>query len=159
MPNRQERELAESTSSRKGIKWRNEVAIPQSKTPTENWSCLREQQGKMEKRFRERRSKDLHNLGSISREGFMTSLRGSTSRWLRQMQILTTNQWSQVRAPCDWIRARVKEAEEEGNPIRRQAVSTNLDCCDLSDTEPTTRQHRVADLRPPHSAEDILLWP
>ena len=34
-----------------------------------------------------------------------------------------------------------EEAEEEGDPIRRPAVSTNLDPQDLSDTEPPTRQH------------------
>ena len=41
-------------------------------------------------------------------------------------------------------------AEEEGNPIVRPAVSTDLDLQDLSDTEPLIRQHTLADVRPHH---------
>ena len=44
---------------------------------------------------------------------------------------------------------RLEEAEEEGDPIGRPAVSTNMDLQDLSDTEPPTRQHIPADMRPP----------
>ena len=45
MPYRVERELIESTFSRRqGIKWRDGVAIPQSKTLTQNCSCLKELQ-------------------------------------------------------------------------------------------------------------------
>jgi hypothetical protein len=29
--------------------------------------------------------------------------------------------------PCGWIKEKLEEAEEEGNPIGRPAVSTNLD--------------------------------
>jgi hypothetical protein len=39
------------------------------------------------------------------------------------------------------------EAEEEGNPMGRPAVSTDLDLCDLSDTEPPTGQHTPTDIR------------
>jgi hypothetical protein len=53
--------------------------------------------------------------------------RGPTSSWLRQKQILTSNQWSEAGDPCDWIRKRQEEAEEEGDPIGRPAVSTKLD--------------------------------
>ena len=49
-----------------------------------------------------------------------------------------------------WIRKRLEETEEEGNPIGRPAVSTNLDPWDLSDTEPPTRQHTLADMRSQH---------
>jgi hypothetical protein len=46
MPNTEERELVESTSSRRqGIKWKNRVVIPQSKTLTQNCSRLKELQG------------------------------------------------------------------------------------------------------------------
>jgi hypothetical protein len=46
MPNSVERKLVESTSvERQGIKWRDGVAIPQSKTLTHNCSCLKELQG------------------------------------------------------------------------------------------------------------------
>ena len=46
-----------------------------------------------------------------------------------------------------WIRKRLEETEEEGNPTGRPAVSTNLDPWDLSDTESPTRQHTWAGLR------------
>ena len=42
-----------------------------------------------------------------------------------------------------------EEAEEEGEPIGRPTISTNMDPWDLSDTEPPTRQHTPADMRPP----------
>jgi hypothetical protein len=44
MPNGGERELAESTGAveRQGIKWREGVAIPQSKILIQNCSCLKE---------------------------------------------------------------------------------------------------------------------
>jgi hypothetical protein len=43
------------------------------------------------------------------------------------MQILTANQWTEARDPCDRIRGKLEEAEEEDDPIGRAAVSTNLD--------------------------------
>jgi hypothetical protein len=39
------KENKESTGVRQGIKWRDGVAIPQSKTLTQNCSCLKELQG------------------------------------------------------------------------------------------------------------------
>ena len=38
----------------------------------------------------------------------------------------------------------MEEAKEEGDPIVRPAVSTNLDPWELPDTEPPTRQHAGA---------------
>jgi hypothetical protein len=38
----------------------------------------------------------------------------------------------------------LKEAEEEGNPVRGPAVSVNL-----SNTRPPNSQHTPADMRPP----------
>ena len=66
MPNSEERELVESTSStKKGLKWRNGVANPQSKLLTQNCSCLKRTSGtKMEKRLKERQYQP--NLRSIS---------------------------------------------------------------------------------------------
>jgi hypothetical protein len=55
------------------------------------------------------------------------------------MRIFTLKQWAEA----------AEEAEEEGDPIRRPAVSTNLDPQDLSDTEPPTKQNTPADVRPP----------
>jgi hypothetical protein len=40
--------------------------------------------------------------------------------------MLILNQWSQAREPCSRIRERLEEVEEEDDPIRRPAVSTNL---------------------------------
>jgi hypothetical protein len=52
------------------------------------------------------------------------------------MQMLTPNQWTEVGGPCDWIKERLEVAKEDGDPIGRPAVSTNLDPWVLSDTEP-----------------------
>ena len=52
----------------------------------------------------------------------------------------------------------MEEAEEEGDPIRRPAVSTNLDSQDLSDTEPPTRQHTPADMKPPTHIQQRTAW-
>jgi hypothetical protein len=43
------------------------------------------------------------------------------------MQILAPNKWAEAGDPCGRIREKLEEAEEEGNPIERPAVSTNLD--------------------------------
>jgi hypothetical protein len=63
--------------------------------------------------------------------------------------------------PCGWIGEKLEEAEGEGDPMGRPAVSTHLDSWDLLDTEPQTRQHTPADMRYPntYAAEDCLLWP
>ena len=50
---------------------------------------------------------------------------GLTSSWLRQRQILTPNHWTEIRDSCGRIRERLKEAEEEGEPIGRPTLSTN----------------------------------
>jgi hypothetical protein len=42
---------------------------------------------------------------------------------------------------------KLEEAEKD-DPMGIPAVSTNLDLRDLSDTEPSTRQHTLADMRP-----------
>jgi hypothetical protein len=42
----------------------------------------------------------------------------------------------------------LEEAEEEGSPMGRQPVSTDLNPRDLSDTDPPTRQHTPANMRP-----------
>jgi hypothetical protein len=52
VPYTRERELVESTSGRKDIKWRNLVTIPQSKPLAHNWFYLKTSESKMEKRLR-----------------------------------------------------------------------------------------------------------
>jgi len=55
-----------------------------------------------------------------------------------------------VDRSCGWIREKLEEAEEGGDSIGRTAISTNPHPRDLSDTEPPTRQHTPADMRPQH---------
>jgi hypothetical protein len=61
---------------------------------------------------------------------------------------LQPNQWTKAADPCCWIRERLKEAEEEGNPVGQPVASINLDFRDLSNTGPPNRQHTPADMRP-----------
>jgi hypothetical protein len=53
------------------------------------------------------------------------SLRGPTSIWLKQIQSLIPNHWTEVVDLCAWVRKRLEEAKEEGHPIGKPAVSTN----------------------------------
>jgi hypothetical protein len=64
------------------------------------------------------------------------------------MQIFIPNQWTEAADPCGCIGENLEEAEE-GNPIRRPTVLTNLDPWDLSETGPPTRQHTPSEIRPP----------
>jgi len=75
------------------------------------------------------------------------------------MQVFSPNQCTEVRDPCGWIKERLKEAEEEGNPIGRPAVSTNLELWDLSDTEPTTSYRSWFEAPNIYTAEDFLVLP
>ena len=43
------------------------------------------------------------------------------------MQIFAPNQWTEAADPCGWIREKLEEAEEEGDPVGGPAVSINLD--------------------------------
>lgn len=51
-----------------------------------------------------------------------------------------------------------REAEEDGNPTGRPAVSTKLDPQDLSHTEPPTRWHIPPDMRPRRHAHQSKAW-
>jgi hypothetical protein len=74
-------------------------------------------------------------------------LRGPTSPWLTQRQILTPNYWTIVRDSHGWIRGGI-EPERENDPIGRLAVSTNPDPREFPETELPTRQHTRAGPRP-----------
>ena len=52
------------------------------------------------------------------------------------MQVLAPNQRKEAWDFCGRIGEKLEEAEEEGGPMGRPAVSTDLDSQDLSDTEP-----------------------
>jgi hypothetical protein len=47
-----------------------------------------------------------------------------TSSWRSQMQIFAPSQWTEAADPSGWIRGKLEEAEEKGNPVGRPAVST-----------------------------------
>ena len=47
------------------------------------------------------------------------------------------------------VRGRIKEAEEEGDPIGRPIVSTNSDPRELLETEPPISQHTGPCPKPP----------
>ena len=72
--------------------------------------------------------------------------------------MLIPNHMDRRQRPCGSIREKLEEAEEEGNPVRRPAVSTNLDPRGLSDTELPTRQHTLADIRPLTHMQHRTAW-
>jgi hypothetical protein len=88
-------------------------------------------------------------------------LRDSTSIWLRNTQIPTSNHWTKVKDPYGCIRGRIEEDKGEGDPIGRPAVLTISDPKVLPETGPATRQHTWATCRPLGTfiAEDCLVWP
>ena len=45
-----------------------------------------------------------------------------------------------------------------GQPIETPAVSSNLDKQDLSDIEPLTRDHTLADVKPPTNMQHKAAW-
>jgi len=72
------------------------------------------------------------------------------------MQICAPNQWTEAAEPSGWIKEKLEEAEEEGNPVRGLAVSINLEPWDLLDTGSPTRQHTPAEMRPPTHIQERL---
>jgi hypothetical protein len=55
---------------------------------------------------------------------------------------------------------KLEETEEASDPVRRPAVSTNLEPRNISDTGPPIRQHTPTDIRPPttYTAKNCLVW-
>jgi hypothetical protein len=66
------------------------------------------------------------------------------------MQTLTAKHWTEVRDPYGRIGGKSEGTEGDGNPIDRPTVSTNLDCWELSETEPLIKEHKEAGPRPWH---------
>jgi hypothetical protein len=52
------------------------------------------------------------------------------------MQMFVPNQWTEAAYSYGWIREKLEEAEEKGNPLGGLAVLINLDPWDLSNTGP-----------------------
>ena len=77
----------------------------------------------------------------------------TSSSWKSQKQIFTPNQWTEAADLCGWIRGKLEDDEEEGDPVGGPAVSINLDPWDLSYTGPPNRQHISADMKPPTHIE------
>ena len=74
-----------------------------------------------------------------------------------QMKIFIPNRLTKFTDQCGWISEKLIEAEQEGNPVGRPAVSTNLNPKDPSKTGPPTRQHTPDDMRPTtHIQQDTV---
>ena len=69
------------------------------------------------------------------------------NRW-KQMQRLTDNHWTELRNSYWRVRERIEDPEGERNSTRRPTESTTLDPWQLSETEPPTKEHKRAELRP-----------
>jgi len=111
---------------------------PSSKKSTHNCYCLKKWMTEMEQRLKERfnlwcipwsgtkswYSSWWHVLADMSLAWL--PLRGSMSNWLRQMQILIANYWTEVENAYGWVRRRADEAERDCIPIRT-ILLTNWD--------------------------------
>jgi len=96
----------------------------------------------------------MHSFSSAFHKGVVP-----TSSWKGQMQICAPNQWTEAADPSGWIREKLEEAEEEGNPVGGPAVSINTDSWHLSDTGSPTRQRTLAEMRPPTHIQQGIQGP
>jgi hypothetical protein len=82
----------------------------ESQNYEESWKCLAEFLKETHHDFRQRLNKKLKKVR------------------------FAPNQWTASADPYDWIRWKLEEAEEEGDPVGGSAVSTNIEPWNLSDT-------------------------
>jgi hypothetical protein len=74
------------------------------------------------------------------------------------MQILTPKLWTEAGNTYGRVRERTERTERNSNPIGRPTVSPNLDLWELSETEPSTKEHTRAD--PPKACiKKCFIWP
>ena len=66
----------------------------------------------------------------------------SPNKELSELQILTSNQWTEARDPCGWIREKAEGTGEEDHPIGRSVISSSWS------KAPGT-----------YTKEDCLVWP
>lgn len=76
------------------------------------------------------------------------------NKQLKESDVLTPNWKAKAWDPCDWSRERL----EEGDLIGIPTISTKLDPQDLSDNEPPTRQHTLADMGPAKHWKQRTAW-
>lgn len=129
---------------RQGTKWRDGVAILQSKPLTQICSCLKELQGQKQRRdWRKGGPVTGPNWGPSQGEAPMSDTYwcydvltdrniASSERTNKQLTETHADTYTQPIGPTisdlyRWIRERMDKAEEEGNPIGRPIVSTNPD--------------------------------
>jgi hypothetical protein len=63
------------------------------------------------------------------------------------MQIHTGKHWTEIWDTYERVGGRIEGPDGEGNPTGRPTESTNLDPLELSETEPQTKEHKVARTR------------
>jgi hypothetical protein len=63
------------------------------------------------------------------------------------MQILTAKHYTEVRDPYGRVRRRSKGTEKDWSPIGRPTLSTNLDLCELLETDSLSKEHTQSGLR------------
>ena len=76
------------------------------------------------------------NLAWLSSEGLY--------RQLRQMQLLTAKQWTEVGDLYGRVGVKVERTEGDSNLIGRTRVSTNLDLSELPEIKLLTKEHTWA---------------
>jgi hypothetical protein len=59
------------------------------------------------------------------------------------MQMLTAKHWTETGDPYVRVRGRIEGTGDDVNPIGRPTVSTNLDPCELPETQPTTVEYTL----------------
>ena len=77
------------------------------------------------------------------------------------MQIFAPNQWTEAADSHGWIRGKLEEWEQEGDPVGEKALSINLDPEVSQNTKPPTNQATYTSwYEAPHTytAEDSWVW-